>query len=66
MEPNQTTMMGPNRLPTRAVPCRWIENSSTMTTSVVGTIDLPMSGLISRMPSMALSTDMAGVISVSQ
>ena len=58
--------MGPNNRPTRSVPRRWIANSATMTPSVTGMHGASKSGSSIAMPSTALSTEIAGVISASQ
>ena len=55
-------MTGPNSAPMLPVPrrCAANRNSSTITDS--GSTDLANSGLASSSPSIALSTDTAGVI----
>ena len=62
---NQATMIGPNSRPTTAVPCRWTQNSPTMMTTVIGTTHCSKSGSTTSMPSMADSTEIAGVIMLS-
>ncbi|MNN65558.1 hypothetical protein D3C81_1810670 [compost metagenome] len=57
--------MGPNKVPIRAVPCFWIRNSPTSTIRDSGTTHwLTPSNARSR-PSIADSTEIAGVIMLS-
>ena len=60
--PNHAHITGPNRLPTLAVPCFWIANSTTMITSVTGTMNGWSCGAMISRPSTAPSTEIAGVI----
>ena len=62
---NQTAMTGPNRRPTAAVPSRWTRNRQTMIAAVIGTTRSAREGLATLTPSMAESTEMAGVIMLS-
>ncbi|MNG19660.1 hypothetical protein D3C84_1038440 [compost metagenome] len=62
---NQVTMIGPNRMPIRAVPWRWIRNSPTSTTSDKGTTQWSIPSNARPRPSIAESTEMAGVIMLS-
>lgn len=62
---NQVTVTGPNTLPTFAVPKRWVANSDTSTSTVIGTIQLCNCGATTSRPSTADSTEMAGVITPS-
>ncbi|MNI57323.1 hypothetical protein D3C73_1123780 [compost metagenome] len=62
---NQVTMIGPNRMPMRAVPWRWIRNNATSTISDSGTTQWSMPSNASPRPSMADSTEIAGVIMLS-
>ncbi|MDT4847195.1 hypothetical protein FQZ97_812440 [compost metagenome] len=57
--------MGPKSVPIRAVPCFWIRNSPTSTTSDSGTTQWLMPSNARSRPSMAESTEMAGVIMLS-
>ncbi len=62
---NQITIAGANSLPTLPVPRFWIANNAVSTSSDSGTIKLSSSGAIICSPSMAESTEMAGVITPS-
>ncbi|MNP41699.1 hypothetical protein D3C76_1354150 [compost metagenome] len=62
---NHRTMTGPNRMPMRAVPCFWIRNRATSTTTAIGTTQCPMPSNASCSPSTADSTEIAGVIMLS-
>ncbi len=62
---NHTSITGPNRRPTAAVPTRWPANSSTMITAVIGTTRWPSDGCTTFSPSTADSTEIAGVIMLS-
>ena len=62
---NQTSMIGPNNRPTIPVPARWMENSASRITQVIGTTPSFKAGLATARPSTALSTEMAGVITPS-
>ena len=69
MHRNQTTMIGPNRLATLAVPRDCDRNSSTSTTALASSTVPWLTTWCSWgtvfMPSMADSTEMAGVIMAS-
>lgn len=54
--------MGPKRAPTLAVPRRWKANSATRIPIVIGTTNGSSTGVAISRPSMALNTEMAGVI----
>src|SRR5215471_117032 len=62
MTTNQPIMTGPNRRPMLAVPRCCIANSPTRIASVSGRMNLSSSGVTSLRPSMAESTEMAGVM----
>ena len=62
---NQTIMTGPNIRPTAAVPSRWVANSMTMITAVIGTTRSASDGWTTFSPSTAESTEIAGVIMLS-
>ena len=62
---NQSSMIGPKARPMRSVPLRWIWNSATRMTRVMGTTEPPSPGAASSSPSTALSTEMAGVMTPS-
>ncbi len=55
-------MIGPNSVPTRSVPVRWIEKSSTSSPIAIGMIQLEKPGAATAIPSTADRTDTAGVI----
>ena len=59
---NHTDMIGPNMAPTRPVPKRCIVNSRNNTTSDKATMTFSETGVATLRPSMALSTEIAGVI----
>ncbi len=61
---NHTTITGPNRRPTLCVPRYWMANSATRMTNVAGTTKFAAAGL-NLMPSMAESTEIAGVMTPS-
>ncbi len=69
MQRNHTTITGPNRVATLAVPRAWATNSRTKTatedSSTVELFTTPCSWGTVFMPSMAESTEMAGVITAS-
>ncbi len=65
MATNQTDMIGPNKAATFAVPRDWNENSTTNMTTVNGTTKSWKAGVATSIPSMAESTDKAGVIRAS-
>ncbi|CFP63873.1 Uncharacterised protein [Bordetella pertussis] len=58
-------MMGPNSLPTAPVPCDWMANSATSTTSATGTTQGSSVCDTMLMPSSADRTEIAGVIMLS-
>jgi hypothetical protein len=62
---NQLTMIGPNRRPILAVPRRCIMNSPIRIASVSGKMKSSNAGATSLRPSMAESTEMAGVMTPS-
>ncbi len=62
---NQTSITGPNSLPTTDVPLRWIRNSAAKITSVIGNTNGDSDGAAISRPSMAESTEMAGVMTAS-
>ena len=59
---NQISMTGPNSPPIHEVPLRWIANSATRITTVSGTTKRCICGAYSLIPSIALSTEIAGVM----
>ena len=65
MTMNHTTMTGPKRRPTRAVPNRWAANSATMITAVMGMTSGSSSGRTTSSPSTDERTEIAGVIMLS-
>ena len=65
MTTNQTSMTGPNSLPMLAVPRRWIRNSPTRIAIVTGTVNCSKCGAMSFRPSIADSTEIAGVMTPS-
>ena len=65
MAVNQTTMTGPKRRPTRAVPNRCAANSPTMISAVMGMINGSSDGSTTSRPSTADRTEIAGVIMLS-
>ncbi len=58
---NQRSITGPKTRPTRVVPPRWMVNSSTSAATVRGTTNGPKAGAATVRPSMAETTEMAGV-----
>ena len=62
---NQTIITGPNTRPRAAVPRRCTMNSAVSTTTARGTTNRSRSGAATVVPSMAASTEMAGVITPS-
>lgn len=59
---SQTTTMGANAVPRRAVPKGWIRNKNTRMAHEMPTMaDVPRSGRTTVMPWIAPSTDCAGV-----
>ena len=65
MTTNQATMTGPNSRPMLSVPRCWITNSPIRITSVTGTMNFSNPGATSFNPSIADSTDIAGVMTPS-
>ena len=65
MTTNQTTITGPNTLPTLAVPRRWTRKRAMMIAAVIGTTRSLSDGAATLRPSTADSTEMAGVIMLS-
>ncbi len=62
---NHSTMIGPNSLPTSAVPWRWIQNSAIRITIVIGSTRWDRCGVAISRPSTADITEIAGVITAS-
>ena len=62
MTANQTSMIGPNRRPTVAVPRRCSMNSPTMMAEAIGTTRCSSDGDATSTPSTADRTEIAGVI----
>ncbi|MCY1301510.1 hypothetical protein D9M70_511260 [compost metagenome] len=62
---NQSSITGPKSLPMAPVPCDWITNSATSTTSAIGTTQLSSWCDTMPIPSSADSTEIAGVIMLS-
>ena len=62
MVTNQTSINGPKAVPTRAVPKRCTTKRPMRMTTVSGTTAAEKFGLTSLRPSMAESTEMAGVM----
>ena len=62
---NQTTITGPNRRPTPAVPIRCSRKSATMMAAVIGTTRCSSDGSATLSPSTADRTEIAGVIMLS-
>ncbi len=62
---NQTSMTGPNTRPMAATPLCWTRNRPTRITSVIGTTYGPSDGASTFRPSIAESTEIAGVIAPS-
>ena len=62
MTTNQTTIIGPNSLPMLPVPYCWITNNPIRTAIVAGTMKCSNPGAASLSPSMADSTEIAGVM----
>ena len=63
--PNHSTMTGPNILPTTPVPKRCTRNNATSTSSASGTTQACRPGAMTTSPSIAPSTEMAGVMRLS-
>jgi hypothetical protein len=59
---NQTSETGPNQEPMRVVPPRWTRKSAIKITSAIGQISGEVPGMATSRPSIADSTEMAGVI----
>jgi hypothetical protein len=62
---NQTIMTGPNQRPMPAVPWRCTLYRPTSTTMVSGTTYFSRPGVATSRPSIAPSTEIAGVITLS-
>jgi hypothetical protein len=62
---NHTAMTGPNSRPTAPVPSRCSRNRPRMITAVIGMTRLATEGAATLTPSMAESTEIAGVITLS-
>ena len=65
MTMNQSPMIGPNSRPTKPVPLRWMANSPIRIATVSGTTTLSRCGAYIFRPSIALSTEIAGVMAPS-
>ena len=65
MVKNQTSMMGPNSFPTVPVPCFCTAKSTRRMTHVIGITAGSNFGLSTSSPSIALRTEIAGVIAPS-
>ena len=65
MATNQTSMTGPNKAATFAVPRDCAANKTSRTTTVNGTTYSWNAGVATSTPSIADSTDKAGVITAS-
>ena len=65
MVTNQASMTGPKKRPIVPVPKRWARNSASKITTVSGTTTGVSEGAATSSPSMALSTEMAGVMAPS-
>ena len=59
---NQISMIGPNMPPIQDVPLRWMRNSTARMTTVKGTTACSICGAYIFNPSIALNTEIAGVI----
>jgi hypothetical protein len=59
---NQIAMVGPNIVPTRAVPRRWMEKRAIRTAAVTGTTNGSKLSVATFRPSTADNTEMAGVM----
>jgi hypothetical protein len=62
---NQTPITGPNSRPTAPVPSRWTRNRQTMIAAVIGTTKSDSGDATTLTPSIADSTEIAGVIMLS-
>ena len=62
---NHTSITGPNRCPTLSVPRFCTRNSSTNTATASGTTNRFSAGVPTPIPSIALNTEIAGVIMLS-
>ena len=62
---NQASMTGPKTRPMAATPLCWTRNSATRMARVIGTTYGPSAGASTFRPSMAESTEIAGVIAPS-
>ncbi len=62
MQANQTVVTGPNTAPIRAVPRCWTENRTTMIVRLIHSTHGARAGVATAKPSMAPSTEIAGVM----
>src|SRR5437867_3193301 len=62
---DHTSVTGPKSAPSRAVPRRWTRNSAARITTVAGTTYSTSRGVATLSPSIALRTEMAGVMTPS-
>ena len=62
---NQTAITGPNSRPTTPVPSRWIRKRPIRIAAVIGSTMSPTPGAATSTPSIADSTEIAGVIMLS-
>ena len=62
---NHSAITGPNSRPTTPVPRRWIMNRPTRIAAVIGSTKWPTDGAATCTPSIAESTEIAGVIMLS-
>ena len=62
---NQTIMTGPKNMPTIPVPRCWMKNKPVRISTVAGTTNGVSDGATISSPSIAESTEMAGVIMLS-
>jgi hypothetical protein len=60
--PNHTIITGPNSLPIVPVPRLWMKNSPNRIATVIGMTSGSSAGFASLRPSIADSTEIAGVI----
>ncbi len=65
MEVNHTAITGPNMPPIFAVPCFWTAKTNVSTTAEMGHTQWLTAGAATVTPSMAPSTEMAGVMTPS-
>ena len=62
---NHSTITGPKKAPTRAVPWLWMRNRPAITPIVIGITNELNTGVATSRPSIAPSTEIAGVIMLS-